>query len=69
MALVRYKQGLLFVDQHGEHWLTCARRRNPEDLMLCNLHSGELRVIQDVEGATFVSLSLDTLLRIVSERR
>jgi hypothetical protein len=62
---VRIKPGLLFVDPTGEHWLTCRRFRQEADLQLVNLHTGELRPYLDVEGISFVSLSLDTLLRIL----
>lgn len=66
---MKLKPGLLFVASDGQHWLSCRRSWPDAPTMLCNLHSGELRAVQDVEGATFVSLSLDTLLRIICETR
>ena len=62
---MRIKPGLLFLAPDGEHWLTCRRPRPEACLQLVNLHSGELRPYCDVDGITFVSLSLDTLLRLI----
>lgn len=67
---IRLKPALLFVDAQGQHWLSCRRMRHPDSSgMLCNLETGELAAPTDVEGLCFVSLSLGSLLRIVSEKR
>lgn len=66
---VAWKPGLLFVDAQAQHWLSCRRKHPDAGGMVCNLETGELAAPTDVEGLTFVSLNLGSLLRVVSERR
>lgn len=65
---IQLKPGLLFVGSDGQHWLSCKRSWPDAPGMLCNLETGELKAPTDVD-CTFVSLSLGTLLRIVSQKR